>query len=97
MDIKLVNKFREAYQIGLIAQKNFDIIAFLSKYRSQNVNSIMIYLRIEHSSCSQMLSEMKSIGWVQDERSGKEIYYSLTNKAVNDLHILQKIGKFANN
>lgn len=63
-----------------------DLIRF--NKNSINVTDIYIALRLDQPVASQHLSILRNAGVVSTKKNGKEIYYSVNDKAIQNLQVL---------
>jgi DNA-binding transcriptional ArsR family regulator len=69
------------------------IISILEKHQELNVTSIYEKLKIEQATASHHLSILKTNGFLNSRRGGKNTYYSLRSEAVkNLLHCINRCG-----
>jgi len=62
------------------------ILQLLNENRKMTVTSIYERLRLDQSAASQHLAILRRSGFVNTEREGKCIYYSINYKRLDELH-----------
>jgi DNA-binding transcriptional ArsR family regulator len=70
------------------------ILALLHKNHRMPVTDIYVKLRLEQSVASQHLAILRRVGFVNTEREGKNIFYSVNYQRLNEVHqhALELIG-----
>lgn len=83
-EMELINKmymFSRALKHSLRQR----IIKEITRRESMTVTQLWIALRIEQSVCSQHLKILRDTGIVQVDKSGKEHYYTINEKKINQV------------
>ena len=74
---------KRAFEIRAINHPlRYNILELLEKNQEMTVTDIYIKLRLEQSVASQHLAVLRNAGIVEDNRSGKFIYYSLKKEGI---------------
>lgn len=83
MVIDKKNIKRKAQEVRAINHKVRQNIIYFLKNGPKTVTEILIHLRVEQSVASQHLAILKRNGFVDANREGKFIYYSITDKVMS--------------
>lgn len=62
------------------------ILQLLQEHSKMTVTALYIKLRLDQSATSQHLAVLRRAGFVNTERDGKCIYYSINYKRLEELH-----------
>jgi len=62
------------------------IIKFINQHGKITVTQIYVKLRLEQSVASQHLAILRKAGFVDTERDGKFIYYSVNHNRIAEVH-----------
>lgn len=62
------------------------IIKFINQHGKITVTQIYVKLRLEQSVASQHLAILRKAGFVNTERDGKFIYYSVNHERLSEIH-----------
>lgn len=62
------------------------IVRFIHQHGKITVTQIYVKLRLEQSVASQHLAILRKAGFVNTERDGKFIYYSVNYNRLNEIH-----------
>lgn len=62
------------------------ILNILHEHSKMTVTSLYIKLRLDQSATSQHLAVLRKAGFVDTQRDGKCIYYSINYKRLEELH-----------
>jgi DNA-binding transcriptional ArsR family regulator len=63
-----------------------EILHLLHKNKKMSVTEIYVKLRLEQSVASQHLAILRKAGFVETKRDGKQIYYSVNYKRMEEVH-----------
>lgn len=84
------------YRLWALRHRNrWAIIKHLQLVGCDNVTNLMIHFRIRQDEMSQRLAILRKAGYLQTERLGKEIYYSVDEESLSK--VFQAVNKFNQN
>jgi len=65
-----------------------NILEYIAIIGTVNVTDLSIHFRMAHSQMSASVSKMKNLGFLEAERQGKEIYYSINEEGIDQIALL---------
>lgn len=63
------------------------MLSILHEHSKMTVTSLYLKIRLDQSATSQHLAVLRKAGFVNTERDGKNIYYSINYARLEELHI----------
>jgi DNA-binding transcriptional ArsR family regulator len=61
-----------------------DILSVISKHQPINATDISKHIKLSQPTLSHHLSKLSNAGLIKTEKKGKEIFYQIDNKTIND-------------
>ena len=87
LQIETFNLKKAALTFRAVNNKiRLQILQILHENSKMTVTSLYIKLRLDQSATSQHLAVLRKSGFVNTERDGKCIYYSINYKRLEELH-----------